>query len=245
MSEQNIDLKDFCQLLRKNIQALYADDSFLEDTKVIMEHCKKVVETVDSCILLAGFSGGNYQYSNGISLFFPWTKNSYKTVLRSYLRLQALKNNEKSMPQNAVNMGKWIEFLQEFTGSISLRDSRRQKAKATQSSGAGTGVPVGEENSDSNEFYPPENVRNNPLLDNDRNNPLLNNDRNNPLLGNDRNNPLLGNDRNNPLLGNDRGLQLFLMNQFKNTRTPWNISGFTKAVAEDDGKFITKKGVQG
>ena len=227
MSEQNIDLKDFCQLLRKNIESLYADDSFFDDTEVILECCRKVIETVDSCILLAGFSGGNYQYSNGISLFFPWTELSYKSSLKSYLDLQALENNKESMPQNAVNMEKWNEFLQEFTGSISLREGRQQKAKSTQSPGADEGFPVNEENPDSNEFYPPENVRHNPLLQNDRHNPLLQND------------------RHNPLLQNDRGLQLFLMNQFKNTRTPWNISGFTKAIAKDEGKYVTKKGDQG
>ena len=118
MLKQNVDLGDFCELLKSEVLSLKRELSLdfsdkleltleilqrrrdlrdelddqirsldsvnekvngdlLKRLDSIIEACSDMLEKLRECILLSGFSGGKYQFSNGISLFFPWSKSAY------------------------------------------------------------------------------------------------------------------------------------------------------------------------
>jgi len=124
MFEQNVDLKDFCQILSKTSEflgddlsvKLKANESGKTDFRVkkeIANRCKAVTDAVDKCVLLSGFSGGAYQYSNGISIFFPWTYLTYTLSKKTYEELRFTYSDAKY----------WNDFLRLYLGAVSLRES--------------------------------------------------------------------------------------------------------------------------
>lgn len=117
MFEQHIDLGDFCQILFQEIDSLKeeidnGDFSLLFN---ISESCKKVIESIQNCILLTGFSGSDFQFSSGISLFFPWSLASYESAREDYEKLTFITKNY------AGNI--WNEFLQIYLGYVTFRES--------------------------------------------------------------------------------------------------------------------------
>lgn len=117
MLEQHIDLGDFCQILIKEIELLEREFNNQNLTLLlkVKESCKKVVENIKECILLTGFSGSDFQFSNGISLFFPWSFASYQSARDDYENLSFIEINSAGK--------KWNEFLKVFLGDITLRRS--------------------------------------------------------------------------------------------------------------------------
>jgi hypothetical protein len=82
----------------------------------VRSSCKKVIESIRECILLTGFSGSDYQFSNGISLFFPWSLTSYQSAKRDYEKLSFIKENEAGE--------KWNTFLKKYLNEVTLRKSK-------------------------------------------------------------------------------------------------------------------------
>ncbi len=121
MMEQNIDLGDFCQLLIDEIKSLkdeFADNSF-EVLDKIIESCDEVLKHIRKCIILSGFSGGKYQYSNGISLFFPWSLAGYNISKKNYNDLIFIRNTEAGK--------KWNSFISKYVSEISFRKAKEIK----------------------------------------------------------------------------------------------------------------------
>lgn len=108
MHNQCIDLKDFCLQMRIELSCLgnQVMTIFPEVTQIdnevrsnlatqiqeIENACDSVIEAVDNCILLCGFSGEDYQFSNGVSLFFPWSELSYVITRSRYEKLEFTEN---------------------------------------------------------------------------------------------------------------------------------------------------------
>lgn len=125
MFDQNVDLGDFCSLLSKEIESLKLEFDFL-DPKIYEEQfrlitkvgdfCGEISEKIRDCIILSGFTGGDYQFSNGISLFFPWSWASYKVSRFNYESLSFVSTNKTGK--------KWNEFLQKYLGDVSLRKAK-------------------------------------------------------------------------------------------------------------------------
>jgi hypothetical protein len=115
--EQHIDLGDFCQLLTIEIDLLKNEIAKKDLSSIIKvrESCKMVVESIRECVLLTGFSGSDFQFSNGISLFFPWSLASYKSAKYDYQKLSFIKENGSGK--------KWNEFLIKYLSEITLRKS--------------------------------------------------------------------------------------------------------------------------
>jgi len=267
MFEQNVDLKDFCEILSKNLS------NYRSQLPEFFETCKNLIQAIDDCVLMCGFSGGAYQYSNGISAFFPWTSRSYYSSKENY---------EKLMVLNDPNPLKdWNEFLRSFT-YLTIRGTRwstNAAAKPGETAGyefyfpsKSNGVAndrnsfsgrYSDNNSADNKNTHIANDKNthiandkNTHIANDKNTHIANdknthiaNDKNthiandkNTHIANDKNthiandkNTHIANDRNthiandkNTHIANDKGLQQYLMTQFKNIITRWNVSGFTK-----------------
>ena len=116
--EQNIDLSDFCSLLIEELKSLENETGFPMDKLMshVSDACKSVIEEIDRCVLQSGFSGGEFQYSNGISLFFPWSLSSYEVSRYDYEQLSFVQNYEAG--------SLWNQFLQLYLGTINRRKVR-------------------------------------------------------------------------------------------------------------------------
>lgn len=119
LCDQNIDVGDFCSLLINELDSLKTE--IAPETPGLISNlynnCHKLIDEINNCILLSGFSGGNYQYSTGISLFFPWSISSYNVSRCDYENLDFVKH---------TNAGKnWNRFLQKYLGEINFRPSRQ------------------------------------------------------------------------------------------------------------------------
>lgn len=118
MLEQCIDLGDFCSLLIREIDSLNEEinDELNTSLKTLYDSCISVVEEIEDCIILSGFSGGEYQYSTGISLFFPWSLSAYEVSQFDYENLHFV---------SKTNAGKlWNRFLQKYLNEVSRRKTR-------------------------------------------------------------------------------------------------------------------------
>ncbi len=139
MYEQCVDLKDFCERLLLECKCLeeqmrlvnYDAPSF----SVIGEKCGNVIEALGRCVLKSGFCGDEYQFSNGISLYFPWTALAYSSTHFRYRYLSFIKGTvdretEKETDETAGGAGKsWDEFLYFYLFVVTMRRTRNNPQK--------------------------------------------------------------------------------------------------------------------
>ena len=125
MKEQCVDLKDFCERLVIECASMENDENSAV-YRLITAKCENIISAIDDCVLKAGFSGDNYQFSNGISLFFPWTLLAYSITRNRYEDLYF--NRGISDAQHPMGVGKdWNEFVKNYVSSVTLRPARKQK----------------------------------------------------------------------------------------------------------------------
>lgn len=134
MREQCVDLKDFCQKLI--IECIFAESlasSLGEEISVfsdIKKECQNVIEKIQECVLLSGFVGQEYQFSNGISLYFPWTLLTYSLTDYRYRYLRFCKGeasqSERIVPAEGVGKD-WNKFLKNYLSRVTFRLARKNK----------------------------------------------------------------------------------------------------------------------
>ncbi len=116
MYDSNVDLGDFCELLDQECglvaEELGGDD--VESLRVVQEECQKVLAQLKEAVLLSGFSGGAYQYSNGISVFFPWSREGYEVSRKNYEGLFFSKEADKKRLS-------WTGFLKKYLNEVAIR----------------------------------------------------------------------------------------------------------------------------
>ncbi len=128
MFDQNIDLGDFCELLMKECKSFVKDfEAALSEDDVtflqsVGEQCKNVLKTLEQFVIVSGYSGGKYQYSNGISLFFPWTYETFETVRSNYEDLWFYKNMNPEFKKYS-----WVSFLELYLGEVGRRGSEEPR----------------------------------------------------------------------------------------------------------------------
>jgi hypothetical protein len=116
MYDQNVDLGDFCELLNREC-GLVAEDLGAEDVEMlsrVQKECRKVLKELKKAVILSGFSGGGYQYSNGVSVFFPWSREGYEVSRKNYESLWFAKDVSRKQ------LG-WTDFLKKYLYDVSLR----------------------------------------------------------------------------------------------------------------------------
>ena len=99
MYDQNVDLGDFCELLDREcglVAEELGDGKDVELLRAVQDCCRGVLEELRQAVILSGFSGGGYQYSNGISVFFPWSREAYEVSRKNYESLWFAKEAEKN-----------------------------------------------------------------------------------------------------------------------------------------------------
>lgn len=241
--QQNVDLVDLCDLLIREIRGIEKESSTkdLGLLTTVATKAEAVVAAVKDCILLSGFSGGKNQFSNGISIYFPWTKDSYCASLGDYLRLKFV---DRSTDKEKV-FSNWKTFLELYLSEVTYR--RPPVVGAHDSSiifESFTG-DRSKEVEDKNciergnelhaERYPPYG------RPGDRNPPYDVSNRNPPYDADNKNPPYDLSNRTPPYgRPGDRGLGDIVrgmtgaMGQFfdqyarvRNVETPWNIAGFS------------------
>jgi len=121
MYDQNIDLGDFCNLLQrecKNVaEELGSDETGL--LQAVQECCQCVQSELEKIVLLSGFSGGGYQYSNGVAVFFPWSWEGYLVSRENYESLWFTKDRKNS--NFDAKWKGWADFLKKYLSEVTYR----------------------------------------------------------------------------------------------------------------------------
>ncbi|MEZ5346474.1 MAG: clostripain-related cysteine peptidase [Pyrinomonadaceae bacterium] len=122
MLEQNVDLGDFCSLLKDECASLMKEiggesTQILED---IERHCEGVLRELAKAVILSGFSGGKYQYSNGISIFFPWSFAAYDVSRENYETLEFVERTDAGKS--------WNRFLDKYLSEVTYREALKPTA---------------------------------------------------------------------------------------------------------------------
>ena len=135
MFEQNVDLVDFCKILKKEAKQFGTKTEIYLDsdegkheakpfTRTLVKICDEIIKNVKDCILLNGFSGGKFQYSDGVSVFFPWTYLVYVLSMETYNNLRFVYFKKGRY---------WRDFLFHYLGEVSLRGRTKQIGEVIQS----------------------------------------------------------------------------------------------------------------
>jgi hypothetical protein len=127
MYDQNVDLGDFCDLLRKECASVANDlggCDGVEILKRVQDACEKVLRELEKAVILSGFSGGGYQYSNGISVFFPWSLEGYEASKKNFQNLYVAKDIKNYNKDSGNKCLYWGDFLKKY-----LKDVARRKAE--------------------------------------------------------------------------------------------------------------------
>jgi hypothetical protein len=116
MYDQNVDLGDFCELLDKECETLITELSGndIEILRRVQYACRRILQELKKAVILSGFSGGGYQYSNGVSVFFPWSRESYEVSRKNYESLWFTKEAKQKRLS-------WTGFLKKYLYEVSLR----------------------------------------------------------------------------------------------------------------------------
>jgi hypothetical protein len=118
MFDQNVDLGDFCELLyeecSKVAEELGEGDDVEFLTEVLQPRCLDVLKELNDAVILSGFSGGGYQYSNGVSVFFPWSREAYEVSKKNYESLWFTKDVKRKQLS-------WADFLRKYLYEVTLR----------------------------------------------------------------------------------------------------------------------------
>jgi hypothetical protein len=117
MYDQNVDLGDFCELLDLECGRVAEEIGECEDVevlKLVQKQCQKILKELKKAVILSGFSGGGYQYSNGVSVFFPWSRETYEVSRKNYESLWFSKDVKRKQLS-------WTDFLKKYLHEVTLR----------------------------------------------------------------------------------------------------------------------------
>jgi hypothetical protein len=117
MYDQNVDLGDFCELLDQECEFVaeeLGEGDDMEQLRMVQKVCRNVLKELKKAVILSGFSGGGYQYSNGVSVFFPWSREAYEVSRKNYESLWFAKDVKRQRLS-------WTDFLKKYLYEVSLR----------------------------------------------------------------------------------------------------------------------------
>jgi hypothetical protein len=106
--DQFADLRDVCLRIKDRFANLPSESGEQQEINDVIDACDAVIEELAKCVVLSGCSGFAYQYSYGLSIYFPWAKVS-----------DAYQNLDFAKP---VVTG-WYAFLKEYVEKT-RRDER-------------------------------------------------------------------------------------------------------------------------
>ncbi|HTH37263.1 MAG TPA: clostripain-related cysteine peptidase [Pyrinomonadaceae bacterium] len=119
MYDQNVDLGDFCELLDRECAMVKKELETGDDLAIlddVQACCQTVLGELKKAVILSGFSGGGYQYSNGISVFFPWSREGYEVSQENYKSTWFAK-------ESGSRKFYWNGFLKKYLYEVALRNA--------------------------------------------------------------------------------------------------------------------------
>lgn len=145
--EQCVDIRDFCENLQaecesvcqeteKILEALKNSESetakeFAEVEKTISnisETCQNIMNKLDASIGKCLYLGAEFQYSNGLSLFFPWSYISFILAKNQYLDRDFAVGSKKRNEEQTEKPSSWTSFLETYLKKT-LRPVRKNSKK--------------------------------------------------------------------------------------------------------------------
>ncbi len=117
MYDQNVDLGDFCQLLERECGMVAQELGEGKDVKQlekVQKKCRELTKALRKAVILSGFSGGGYQHSHGVSVFFPWSRQGYEVSKKNYESLWFAKDVKRKQLS-------WTDFLKKYLYQVSVR----------------------------------------------------------------------------------------------------------------------------
>ncbi|HQR35196.1 MAG TPA: clostripain-related cysteine peptidase, partial [Blastocatellia bacterium] len=120
MFDQNVDLGDFCELLIQECDSVVREFAGRDDSltfKDVKKKCQRVLKALKNVVILSGFSGGEYQFSNGVSLFFPWSLEGFQASLENY------EGTWYGMDSECKGELGWNRFLELYLGKVARREA--------------------------------------------------------------------------------------------------------------------------
>lgn len=122
--EQTVDVFDFCSILISECNELISilntslpGVSALKTTLVkVRDQAQRVYSCEQAFVRIAEFTGPDFQFSRGCSVYFPWSRIGYLTSAMEYERLKVFK---KRSGQPGI-LSNWSLFLDRYS-SISMR----------------------------------------------------------------------------------------------------------------------------
>lgn len=131
--EQCVDIKDFCENLQEECEAILDENDqiikvlknsdnknvkeFVEMDKMISkisDACKKTVKDLNKCVRQSLYLGAEFQYSNGLSLFFPWSYISFILAKGQYLSRDFAIGSKKRNKEKTRELSDWTSFLETY-----------------------------------------------------------------------------------------------------------------------------------
>lgn len=156
MFDQNVDLGDFCGLLIKECNSVLSEFGDSDETltyylKEVAGGSQNVLAALKKAVILSGFSGGEYQYSNGVSLFFPWSLEAYEATRENYAGTWYSRDNAEG--GELYGNGSWDYFLQEYLQNVARRSAASPTAKLFSKSNSMKLIRLKQANPDSRYVY--------------------------------------------------------------------------------------------
>src|SRR5687767_4608238 len=130
MYDQSVDRGDFLELLDRECGLVIEELGEGDDLEILVRvqsACQAVLQELRKAVIQSGFSGGGYQYSNGLSIFFPWSREGYEVSKKNYESLWFAKEAKRRRKS-------WTVFLKKYLYEVTLRKSEPPNVE----------VPVGE-----------------------------------------------------------------------------------------------------
>lgn len=89
--------------------------AYLRVLKTISQTCEDVISKVGACVTKSCFSGPDYQFSNGVALFFPWSANTFEMT-----KFKFMEYDFASADPQKGQLNPWYSFLRLYL-DITLR----------------------------------------------------------------------------------------------------------------------------
>lgn len=141
--EQCVDIRDFCENLQRECDAVQEEnreilemlDSPNKQLKEIGSAagkisgiCKKTADKLDQCIMQSSYLGAEFQYANGLSLYFPWSYISFILAKPQYLTRDFAVGEKKDDQKKSRTPSGWTSFLESYL-SQTMREIRQNSNK--------------------------------------------------------------------------------------------------------------------
>ena len=116
--DQCVDIKDFCERLKEAANNISDENRLIT---AIANSCDGVVSQIDACASSRSI-GPEFQFSNGLSLFFPWSYFSYLSTRNQYVDLDFGVGDSERRREHTADPSPWTRFLDVYLFAT-LRDN--------------------------------------------------------------------------------------------------------------------------